>query len=155
MSGERLFTFSLCMTFFTSLFWNQNGGPYKVISNVTNVNKYSCFTSHYRYESLDNLHNSNSVSKLSSPSQAAQWSSVSSSTVPYRGFSGRCSLGPNAVIFSTSFQQSPRHLSGFTSTTVSSAASKTSSNSLQNSKYGLFIVLLVYRNVVMAVEEFY
>ncbi|XP_062866567.1 LIM domain only protein 7b [Trichomycterus rosablanca] len=88
-----------------------------------------------RYDSLDNLHTSNSVSKqFSSPSQPAQCNLASSVTLPYRGFSGRCSLGPNAVIFSTSLQQSSRPTSIFPSTKISTAAFETSSSSQQHSK---------------------
>ncbi|XP_060716432.1 LIM domain only protein 7b isoform X2 [Tachysurus vachellii] len=58
-----------------------------------------------RHESLDNIHSGGSSVSLS------KQSSVSSRTLsglkgPYRGYSGRCSLGPGAAIFTSALRQS-------------------------------------------------
>ncbi|TSK17999.1 LIM domain only protein 7 [Bagarius yarrelli] len=64
-----------------------------------------------RHESLDNVHSS-SISSMSSISLSKQFSGSSqilsglSGIVPYRGYSGRCSLGPGAAIFSSTLRQS-------------------------------------------------
>ncbi|KAF5897215.1 LIM domain only protein 7-like isoform X1 [Clarias magur] len=57
-----------------------------------------------RHESLDNIHSSKSSSKQ--VSSASQPLSGLSGIVPYRGYSGRCSLGPGAAIFATALKQS-------------------------------------------------
>ncbi|XP_053333331.1 LIM domain only protein 7b isoform X2 [Clarias gariepinus] len=57
-----------------------------------------------RHESLDNIHSSNSAPKQFS--SASQPLSGLSGIVPYRGYSGRCSLGPGAAIFATALKQS-------------------------------------------------
>ncbi|XP_036419312.1 LIM domain only protein 7b isoform X3 [Colossoma macropomum] len=60
-----------------------------------------------RYDSLDNLHSSSSLSKqFSTMSNPARPHSALGNITPYRGYSGRCSLGPGAAIFSSSSRQS-------------------------------------------------
>ncbi|XP_015460652.2 LIM domain only protein 7b isoform X2 [Astyanax mexicanus] len=61
-----------------------------------------------RYESLDNLHSSsNSLSRqFSTMSNPARPHSALDNITPYRGYSGRCSLGPGAAIFSNTSKQS-------------------------------------------------
>ncbi|KAL7845595.1 hypothetical protein AOLI_G00237870 [Acnodon oligacanthus] len=60
-----------------------------------------------RYDSLDNLHSSSSLSKqFSTMSNPARPHSALGNITPYRGYSGRSSLGPGAAIFSSSSRQS-------------------------------------------------
>ncbi|XP_058235826.1 LIM domain only protein 7b isoform X3 [Hemibagrus wyckioides] len=66
-----------------------------------------------RHESLDNIHsNGGGDGGVSSISSSKQFSSLSQpisglrGVVPYRGYSGRCSLGPGAAIFSSALKQS-------------------------------------------------
>ncbi|KAL6481707.1 hypothetical protein MHYP_G00097870 [Metynnis hypsauchen] len=60
-----------------------------------------------RYDSLDNLHSSSSLSKqFSTMSNPARPHSAMGNITPYRGYSGRCSLGPGAAIFSSSSRRS-------------------------------------------------
>ncbi|KAI5089900.1 LIM domain only protein 7, partial [Silurus meridionalis] len=67
-----------------------------------------------RHESLENIPSSSSSSSTitNRSSSSKQFSSSSqslsglSSIVPYRGYSGRCSLGPGAAIFSNALKQS-------------------------------------------------
>ncbi|XP_017570609.1 LIM domain only protein 7b isoform X3 [Pygocentrus nattereri] len=60
-----------------------------------------------RYDSLDNLHSSSSLSKqFSTMSNPTRPHSALGNITPYRGYSGRCSLGPGAAIFSSSSKRS-------------------------------------------------
>ncbi|XP_072512872.1 LIM domain only protein 7b isoform X3 [Salminus brasiliensis] len=61
-----------------------------------------------RYESLDNLPSSSSSlsRQFSTMSNPARPHSALDNMTPYRGYSGRCSLGPGAAIFSNTSRQS-------------------------------------------------
>ncbi|XP_066517370.1 LIM domain only protein 7b isoform X2 [Hoplias malabaricus] len=59
-----------------------------------------------RYDSLDSLQNSSpSFKQFSTMSNPARPHSALANITPYRGYSGRCSLGPGAAIFSNSSRQ--------------------------------------------------
>ncbi|MCJ8748083.1 hypothetical protein PDJAM_G00160890 [Pangasius djambal] len=58
-----------------------------------------------RHESLDNIRSSSSSSSKQFSSSSQPLSGLSG-IVPYRGYSGRCSLGPGAAIFSSALKQS-------------------------------------------------
>ncbi|XP_034156146.2 LIM domain only protein 7b isoform X3 [Pangasianodon hypophthalmus] len=60
-----------------------------------------------RHESLDNIRSSSSSGSSSKQfSSSSQPLSGLSGIIPYRGYSGRCSLGPGAAIFSNALKQS-------------------------------------------------
>ncbi|XP_060755000.1 LIM domain only protein 7b isoform X2 [Neoarius graeffei] len=67
--------------------------------------KLHTLSSNLKHESLDNVHTISSSSSKQFSSSSQPLSSLSSIT-PYRGYSGRCSLGPGAAIFSNALRQS-------------------------------------------------
>ncbi|KAI4889466.1 hypothetical protein NFI96_011640, partial [Prochilodus magdalenae] len=90
-----------------------------------------------RYDSLDNLPSSSSLTKqFSTMSNPARPHSSMSNITPYRGYSGRCSLGPGAAIFSTSSRQSSWSLPSSTSSTppVTPGAEDTALGSQQHGR---------------------
>ncbi|KAF4075313.1 hypothetical protein AMELA_G00233020 [Ameiurus melas] len=83
-----------------------------------------------RHESLDNIRSSSSSSpQFSSSSQPL---SGLSGSVPYRAYSGRCSLGPGAAIFSKALRQSS--WSRLTSISPASVAEEASNRADQHDR---------------------